>query len=133
MTRPSSSPSSNPWKGQRWRELVQLQLQAAGIQTATARAYRKPSEAFSDDAVLRPDIDGVPGVWLDTAMSTFARLGTYLDHAAFAADTEGAGRVPAVALYRQQHPTSEAYAVLRLADLARLVQDAQPDREGPRP
>ncbi len=112
----------NRWRGERWRELVALTMQVEGIETATPRATPRSAAAFSDDGP-RPDVDGVPGVWLDTAAARFESLGAYLDAAAFSADLDG--RVPVVALYRQRHPARDAYAVLRLSDLARLVLAAE--------
>jgi hypothetical protein len=111
---------SNRWRGRRWRELVALQLQADGIETATPRALSRSASAFADDGP-RPDIEGVPGIHLDAAAASFAAMGSYLDAATSAADLAGQGRIPALALYRQRRPASESYAVLRLSDFALLV------------
>ena len=111
---------SNRWRGQRWRELVALQFQAAGISTATARALPRSAATFSDTGP-HPDIDGIPGIHLDTAAASFASMGAYLDAACSAAAMAGDGNVPAVALYRQQRPSSDAYVVLRLADFIKLA------------
>lgn len=115
---------ANLWRGRRWAELVALTLQVEGIESASPRAIARSAASFGDDGPM-PDIEGVPGVWLDTAAASFTVLGSYLDTAASAAEMEGLGRVPAVALYRQRRPAAEAYAVVRLSDLARLVLAAQ--------
>ncbi len=115
---------SNRWRGQRWRELVALQLQADGIETATARTLTRSASAFGDDGP-RPDIEGIPRVHLDAAAAQLAKLGSYLDAAASAAELAGQGRIPALALYRQRRPASESYVVLQLADFARLVRAAE--------
>jgi hypothetical protein len=111
---------ANLWRGRRWAELVALTLQVEGITTAAPRAQSRSAATFADDGP-HPDIEGVPGIHLDAAAASLAALGSYLDAAASAADMAGQGRIPALALYRQRRPAADAYAVLRLSDLARLV------------
>lgn len=111
---------SNRWRGQRWRELVALQLQLAGVTTASARQLAaKPSESFEGDD-LRPDIVGVPGWYLDAAADIQSRLSSRLDAAEQGAALTGSPHA-AVALYRQGRASDEAYVVMTLATFARLA------------
>lgn len=117
---------SNRWRGQRWRELVALQLQVSGIETARVRPLpRKISEELAEEGA-RPDIEGVPGWHLDAAADIQSRLSVRLDAAEQSARFAGTPHA-AVALYRQGRPTSEAYVVMSLGTFAQLV--AQPERE----
>jgi hypothetical protein len=115
---------SNRWRGQRWRELVALQLQASGIETAHVRPLpRKISEELAEEGA-RPDIEGVPGWHLDAAADIQSRLSVRLDAAEQSARFAGTSRA-AVALYRQGRPASEAYVVMSLGTFAQLVAQAE--------
>lgn len=121
--------NGNRWRGLRFRELVSLNLQLAGLQHAAPRPpapLRKPSEALSGDE--RPeqhsDILGVPGWHLTTHSDLRDRWSVHLDAAEQAAALTGAQHA-AIVCYRKARPTSDAYVVMTLATWARLVLAAQ--------
>lgn len=117
----------NRFRGDRWRELVALALQVAGIETASARPTLPKGQRHRvfEEGGLKPDIRGVPGVHLNAGAIQLERLGSYLDSTASGAGLAGDDSIPALCVYRQNRPVAEAYTILTLGDFARLVQRAQ--------
>lgn len=112
-------------RANRWRAVVALVLQAAGVPAASRPAARRVSEeAFG----IEPDVYGLPGVHIVASPVAWSRVSNYLSRAVLAADERGLGDVPVLVIPHQQHEPADAYAVMRLSDLARLALDAHRGR-----
>ena len=104
-----------------WRSTVALVFRAAGIDAQARMPMRRANgseELTTTPTVLTPT---ELGLHVEARPIELARLGSYLSRAVLAADLEGDG-LPVLVVPRQQHPPEESYAILRLADLLKLVQ-----------
>lgn len=110
-----------------WRGTVSITLRALGIPNAEARPA---SRRLADDMFqVQPDVTGLPGLHVLAAPISPVRLSTYLNRAALAADERGNGDIPVLVFPRQEHEPAESYVVMRLCDLARLVQQGLQARD----
>lgn len=101
--------------------LVANYLDAQGIATTTHARPSKISEGIGD---VRPDIDA-EGLAVTVTSRVDQRLSPDLDSAVVTARLSGAG-AGALVMWRSQRDISEAYAVLTLADFAKLIRLARP-------
>jgi len=101
--------------------LVHAYLDAQGIAATANRRPARISDALDD---VRPDIDA-EGLALTVTSRTEQRLSVDLDTALATARLSGAG-AGALVQWRATRDISEAYAVLTLADLAKLIRLARP-------
>lgn len=118
---------SNLTRGRAFREAVALTLALAGVEGATPAPIpgrRRASEVLAEGLPRQPEphILGIPG-WSITTHSDLrsgARWGTYVDAAEQLANLTGAEHFAAVT-YRRERPTSEAFVVTTVDQLARFL------------
>lgn len=100
------------------RELVSRYLETRGFETTARPRQAKISSSLNGE--VRPDVSGVPGVFLDVTSRGTHRLSVDLDAARSGADVTG-DPVAAFVQHRAGRPIAEAFAVLSLSDFATLL------------
>lgn len=109
-------------------QLAAMYFRSAGFEGAQPRPYRAKISDDIESGVLRPDVEGVEGVHVRVSTrGDSLRLGGDLDATRRAAALNARGDVGVlVQLRKGESPISEAFAVLALADLARLLGGSTP-------
>lgn len=111
-----------------WRSVVATTLRSVGI-AAVARipARRVAGDTFTDE----PDVF-TPGLGLHLKASPvpWEHVSVYLTRAQQEADERGEGDLPVLVRPAPAAAPEDAYCIMRLADFARLAQDAATGREG---
>jgi hypothetical protein len=107
--------------------VVATTLRSLGVDAAARiPARRTAGDSFTDEPdVFTPGL----GVHLKAAPIPWERVANYLSRAAQEADERGAGDVPVLVRPAPAAASEDAYVILRLADFARLAQDAAKGRE----
>lgn len=120
MTTPTGNQSRR--LHQAMRELVSVFLRGEGFDAEATPVHTKISTAL--DAGLMPDVAGVPDVWLDVSARGAHRLSVDLDSARRTASIAGYP-VTALIQHRGGRGVEEAFAILTLADFAKLATSAE--------
>lgn len=118
-----SAPTGNQSRRlhQAMRELVAFFLAGEGFDAKAKPVHTRISSAL--EYAMVPDVDGLPGVYLDVSARGSHRLSTDLDNARESATIAGYP-VTALVQHRGGRGIDEAYAILTLADLAKLARSA---------
>ena len=119
----SAAPGNrNAATGAAIRELIALTLSRHGVPAQPRRHLAKISTHLGD--AVMPDVEVGGGVWIDTTSRLRHKFSIDLDAARTAADL--AGRDVAVLVqWRGGRPPEDAYAVLSLLDLSKLLRAAE--------
>ena len=100
------------------RELTALFLSAQGIDATATPIHAKISSALEHG--IRPDVDGIPGVWIDVSARGDHRLSVDLDSARESAAVAGYP-VTALIQHRGGRGIDAAFVVLELGDFVKLL------------
>lgn len=100
------------------RELAAAFLETAGFDAHPTPVISKISEGIGRPP--RPDVEGVPGVWIDVSARGAHRLSVDLD-AAKSTAVDAGFPVTVLVQHRSGRGIAEAYAILTLDDFAKLA------------
>ena len=119
-----SAPTGNQSRRlhQSMRELVALYFAGEGFDATATPVHAKISTSL--DAGLKPDVVGVPDVWVDVSARGAHRLSVDLDSARQSASIAGYP-VSVLVQHRGGRGVDEAFAILTLADFAKLARSAE--------
>lgn len=107
------------------RAVVALAHDYIAAQGLPVKSYPRPTRLMELPEDIKPDID-LAGIALSVTSRRTLRLADDLDAAVGIANLSGSP-VGVLLQWRVDRPISDSYAVLRLQDLARLVQTARGD------
>jgi hypothetical protein len=109
-------------------ELVATFLLGEGFNAKAKPVHRRISSSL--DYALVPDVDGIPGVYLDVSARGDHRLSADLDSVREGAAVAGYP-VSVLVQHRAGRGVDEAYAVMTLSDFAKLSRAAEPISASP--